>query len=86
MFSHVGFLITSQVVAYDLDDGEHGEIIYSLVPGNWSDMFKIHPRTGVIYAPPNLQYGTSYELTVSLGANSCILAISFAEIQVMKLV
>jgi len=55
-----------QVVAYDKDSGEHGHITYSIVTGNWSSLFKIHPKSGVVYAPPNLRPGNSYELNVSL--------------------
>ena len=59
------YRLWSQVLAFDRDDGENSEIVYSLLQGNWSSLFQVHPSTGVVYAPPNLDPAHSYHLTVS---------------------
>ena len=52
--------------AGDADEGPAGELDYSLSAGRASPRFKIHSKTGQVFASRPLLPGTSFELKVSL--------------------
>ncbi|XP_042896565.1 fat-like cadherin-related tumor suppressor homolog isoform X3 [Parasteatoda tepidariorum] len=70
-----------QVLASDEDSGPNGDISYVLSEGSSAHLFRIHPKTGVIYSQGPVKGGQQYELLVtasdggkpSLSSNSRII-------------
>ncbi|XP_035227160.1 fat-like cadherin-related tumor suppressor homolog isoform X3 [Stegodyphus dumicola] len=54
-----------QVLASDEDSGPNGDISYVLSEGSSGHLFRIHPKTGVIYSQAALKGGQQYELLVT---------------------
>ncbi|XP_076056118.1 FAT atypical cadherin kugelei isoform X2 [Oratosquilla oratoria] len=57
-------LLVGQVVAKDEDDGDNGDVTYSIDTKEWQGIFKIDSKTGVIFAMEPLEPQHEYELTV----------------------
>ncbi|XP_054721928.1 LOW QUALITY PROTEIN: fat-like cadherin-related tumor suppressor homolog [Uloborus diversus] len=55
-----------QVLASDDDSGPNGDISYVLSEGTSAHLFRIHPKTGVIYSQGPLKGGQQYELMVTV--------------------
>ncbi|XP_046394541.1 fat-like cadherin-related tumor suppressor homolog isoform X2 [Ischnura elegans] len=53
-----------QVLAFDQDVGQNGEITYSIKSGRGKGKFKIHPKTGVVYAQRGFQPSQEFDLLV----------------------
>ena len=55
-----------QVIASDEDEGENGEMEFSIRGGERdATSFRIHPKTGIIYSTQGLVSGDIYQLSVS---------------------
>ncbi|KAF8791564.1 Fat-like cadherin-related tumor suppressor [Argiope bruennichi] len=54
-----------QVLASDEDSGPNGDISYVLSEGSSAHLYRIHPKTGVIYSQGPLRGGQQYELLVT---------------------
>ena len=54
-----------RVVAYDLDAGPNGDIDFSIKGSRGNSRFRIHPKTGMIYATKSLDKNTEHSLIVS---------------------
>lgn len=55
----------SQVLGFDRDIGANGELSYSIKSGRGMGKFRIHNRTGVVYAQRTFQPDQEYDLRVS---------------------
>ncbi len=53
-----------RMVAFDLDEGDNGHLVYSLKAGRGLGKFQIDPNDGTVYATSNLKAGESYDMLV----------------------
>jgi hypothetical protein len=56
-----------RLVAFDLDDGDNGQLTYSLKTGRGGGRkFQIHPDDGSVFAASSLKAGENYDLVSML--------------------
>ena len=53
-----------RMVAFDLDEGDNGNLMYSIKTGRANRKFQIDPNDGSVYATSTLKAGESYDLLV----------------------
>lgn len=58
----------SQVLAFDKDEGDNGQVRYSIKSGKGKAKFRIHPDNGIVYAAKSLDQD-SYDLTIKCEDN-----------------
>nr|CAD7568523.1 unnamed protein product [Timema californicum] len=58
-----------QVLAYDEDIGPNGDLQYSILSGRGMGKFKIHQKTGLVYAQRSFQAGQEYDLRIQAEDN-----------------
>ena len=59
-------VIIFQMVAFDKDSGDNGQVEYSIMEAAKSaGRFRIHPSTGVVYAQKSLVAGQEFAFSVS---------------------